>query len=49
MARTTTAGRKRTMTKLGERFSVFAFVAAVVLTIVGLAFAAGYVVGQLLL
>jgi hypothetical protein len=28
---------------------VFAFVAAVVLTIVGLAFAAGYVVGQLLL
>jgi hypothetical protein len=49
VARTTTAGRKRTMTKLGERLSVFAFVAAVVLTIVGLAFAAGYVVGQLLL
>jgi hypothetical protein len=35
------------MTKLGERLSVFA--AAVLLTIVGLAFAAGYVVGQLLL
>jgi hypothetical protein len=47
--RGTTAGRKRTMTKLGERLSVFAFVAVVVLTIVGLAFAAGYVVGQLLL
>ena len=35
--------------RLAERLSVFAFAAAVVLTIVGLAFAAGYVVGQLLL
>jgi hypothetical protein len=37
------------MTKLRERLSVFAVAAAVLLTIVGLAFAAGYVVGQLLL
>jgi hypothetical protein len=37
------------MQKLAERLSVLAFAAAVVLTIVGLAFAAGYVVGQLLL
>jgi hypothetical protein len=37
------------MTKLGERLTVLAFAAAVVLTIVGLAFAAGYIVGQLLL
>jgi hypothetical protein len=37
------------MPKLAERLSVFAFAAAVLLTIVGLAFAAGYVVGQLLL
>jgi hypothetical protein len=37
------------MTKLGERLSVFAVAAAVLLTIVGLAFAVGYVVGQLLL
>ncbi len=37
------------MTNVAERFSVFAVAAAVVLTIVGLAFAAGYVVGQLLL
>jgi hypothetical protein len=43
------AGRKRTMAKLVERLSVLAFAAAVVLAIVGLAFAAGYVVGQLLL
>jgi hypothetical protein len=35
--------------KLAERLSVLAFAAAVVLTIVGLAFAAGYLVGQLLL
>jgi len=37
------------MRKLGERLSVFAVAAVVVLTIVGLAFAAGYLVGKLLL
>jgi hypothetical protein len=37
------------MTKAAERLSVFAFAAVVVMAIVGLAFAAGYVVGQLLL
>jgi hypothetical protein len=37
------------MPKLAERLSVFAFAAAVVLTIIGLAFAVGYLVGQLLL
>ena len=37
------------MQKLAERLSVFAFAAAVVLTIIGLAFAVGYLVGQLLL
>ena len=37
------------MGKLGERLSVFAVAAIVVLTIVGLAFAAGYIVGKLLL
>jgi hypothetical protein len=42
-------GRKRTATKAGERLTVFAFAAVVVLTIVGLAFAVGYIVGQLLL
>jgi hypothetical protein len=42
-------GRRRTAPKLAERLSVLAFAAAVVLTIVGLAFAAGYLVGQLLL
>jgi hypothetical protein len=42
-------GRRRKATKAGERLSVFAFAAVVVLTIVGLAFAAGYIVGQLLL
>jgi hypothetical protein len=36
------------MPKPAERLTVFAFAAAVVLTIVGLAFAAGYVVGQLI-
>ena len=41
--------RKRTMRKLAERLSVFAFAAFVLGAIVGLAFAAGYVVGQLLL
>ena len=42
-------GRRRTMTKVADRLSVFAFAAIIVLVIVGLAFAAGYVVGQLLL
>jgi hypothetical protein len=37
------------MTKAADRLSVFVFAAVVVLVIVGLAFAAGYVVGQLLL
>jgi hypothetical protein len=37
------------MGKLGERLSVFAVAAIVVLTIVGLAFAAGYLVGKILL
>jgi hypothetical protein len=42
-------GRRRTGSKAGERLSVFTFAAVVVLAIVALAFAAGYVVGQLLL
>jgi hypothetical protein len=42
-------GRRRKTTKAGERLSVFVFAAAVVMTIVGIAFAAGYIVGQLLL
>jgi len=37
------------LTKAGERLSVFAFALVVVATIVGLAFALGYIVGQLLL
>jgi hypothetical protein len=37
------------MTKLADRLSVFAFAAIVVGAIVGLAFAAGYVIGKLLL
>jgi hypothetical protein len=37
------------MGKLVERLSVFAFAAVVLGAIVGLAFAAGYLVGQLLL
>ena len=37
------------MTKVGERITVFAFAAIVVLSIVGIAFALGYIVGQLLL
>jgi hypothetical protein len=37
------------MRKLGERLSVFAVAVVVVVTIVGLAFAAGYLVGRLLL
>ena len=37
------------MGKTGERLSVFALAAVVVVAIVGLAFAAGYVVGKILL
>jgi hypothetical protein len=37
------------MGQLGERLSVFAVAVIVVLTIVGLAFGAGYLVGRLLL
>ena len=37
------------MGKFGERLSVFAGAVGVVLTIVGLAFGAGYLVGKLLL
>ena len=37
------------MTKLGERLSVFAFAMLVLAAIVGLAFAAGYAIGKLLL
>ena len=37
------------MTKAGERITVFAFAAIVVASIVGVAFALGYIVGQLLL
>jgi hypothetical protein len=37
------------MTRLGERVSVFAFATVVVAAIVGLAFAAGYLIGKLLL
>jgi hypothetical protein len=37
------------MRKLGEKLSVFAVAAIVVVTIVGLAFAAGYLVGKVLL
>ena len=37
------------MQKLGERLSVFAFAAVAVLAFVGLAFAAGYMIGKLLL
>jgi hypothetical protein len=42
-------GRRRRATKSGERLTVFTFAAVVVLTIVGFAFAVGYIVGQLLL
>jgi hypothetical protein len=42
-------GRERRVTKVTDRLSVFVFAAVVVLAIVGLAFAAGYLVGQLLL
>jgi hypothetical protein len=37
------------MRKLGEKLSVFAVAAVVVLMIVGLAFGAGYLVGKVLL
>jgi hypothetical protein len=37
------------LTKAGERITVFAFAAIVVASIVGVAFALGYIVGQLLL
>jgi hypothetical protein len=37
------------MAKLGERLGVLAFAAAVVGAIVGLSFAAGYIIGKLLL
>ena len=37
------------MTKLGERLSVFAFATFAIGAIVGIAFAAGYVIGKLLL
>jgi hypothetical protein len=37
------------MGKLGEKLSVFAVAAIVVLMIVGIAFAAGYLVGKVLL
>jgi hypothetical protein len=37
------------MGKLGEKLSVFAVAVIVVVTIVGLAFGAGYLVGKLLL
>lgn len=36
------------MTKLGERMSVLAFAAFVIAAIVGLSFAAGYLIGKLL-
>jgi hypothetical protein len=37
------------VTKLGERIAVLAFAAALVAVIVGIAFAAGYLLGKLLL
>ncbi len=37
------------MAKLGERLSVLAFAVFAIAAIVGLAFAAGYVIGKLLL
>jgi hypothetical protein len=37
------------MRRLGEKLSVIAVAAIVVVTIVGLAFAAGYIVGKILL
>jgi hypothetical protein len=37
------------MTRVGERLSVVAFVLALLAAIVGVAFAAGYILGKLLL
>jgi hypothetical protein len=37
------------MSRLGERLSVFAVAVVAIVAIVGLAFAAGYIVGKLLL
>ena len=37
------------MATVGERFTVFAFAAFVVLAIVGIAFAAGYLIGRIFL
>jgi hypothetical protein len=37
------------MASVGERLSVFAFAASVVLAIVGLAFAVGYLIGRIFL
>ena len=37
------------MVSVGERLTVFAFAAFVVLAIVGLAFAAGYLIGRIFL
>jgi hypothetical protein len=37
------------MGQVGERLSVFALATSVVLAIVGIAFAAGYIIGKLLL
>jgi hypothetical protein len=37
------------MTRVGERLSVVAFVLVVLAAIVGIAFAAGYILGKLLL
>ncbi len=37
------------MTRVGERLLVFGFAAFVVAAIVGLAFAAGYLIGKLIL
>jgi hypothetical protein len=41
--------RRRTMGKTRERLSVFALATVVLVAIVGLAFAAGWIVGKLLL
>jgi hypothetical protein len=37
------------MSRVGETFGVFAFAALVILAFVGLAFAAGYMIGKILL
>ncbi len=41
--------KRRTMPRLRERLVVFAFAASVVAAIVGLSFAAGYLLGKVLL